>query len=579
MEIKTANRTLQFSPGGALVKIGILWVIAALLVYPNINMIINIFYKGEGVGLSLESFRKLLSSARAMRSIRNSFILAVSMVITVNISGTLLVFFTEYLDIKGAKLLKLGYMSTLVYGGIVLCTGYKFVYGQNGIITHFLLNFFPDLNPRWFSGYFAVIFIQTFAGTSNHFVFLTNAIRGIDYQTIEAARNLGATPLKIFISVVLPVLRPTFFALTILTFIGGLSAVSAPLVVGGLDFQTINPIIIEFAKAPFSRDIAALMSVILGLATMILLVFFNRFERKGHYISISKVKSKLVKIKISSPVLNCLAHGAAYLLFLIYITPIVLVILFSFSNSFAIMAGTLKAGDLTLANYREFFTSPNAFKPFMVSALYSASAAILVALLVTVVSRVLHRGNSRLSPVFEYGMLIPWMLPSTMIAMGLMTSYDTRRFLMFNQVLIGSIYILLIGYIIVKIPFSLRMIKAAFFGVEKALEEAAQSLGASSFYIMARVVLPIILPALLSVIALNFNSMLSEYDLTVFLYHPFMVPLGPVLKATSEESASLNALAMSFVYAVMLMALSSLMLFLVYGKKPTLKQRGRLPIG
>jgi iron(III) transport system permease protein len=288
---------------------------------------------------------------------------------------------------------------------------------------------------------------------------------------------------------------------------------------------------------------------------------------------------KLVKIKINSPVLNYLAHGAAYLLFLIYITPIVLVILFSFSNSFAIMAGTLKAGDLTLANYREFFTSPNAFKPFMVSALYSASAAILVALLVTVVSRVLHRGNSRFSPVFEYGMLIPWMLPSTMIAMGLMTSYDTRRFLMFNQVLIGSIYILLIGYIIVKIPFSLRMIKAAFFSVEKALEEAAQSLGAGSFYTMVRVVLPIILPALLSVIALNFNSMLSEYDLTVFLYHPFMVPLGPVLKATSEEAASLNALAMSFVYAVMLMALSSLTLFLVYGKKPNLKRRGRLPIG
>ncbi|MDR0656898.1 MAG: iron ABC transporter permease [Treponema sp.] len=578
MEIKTANRTLQFSPGGALIKTSILWVIAALLVYPNIQMIINIFYKEGGAGFTLEAFRKLLSSARAMRSIRNSFILAVSMVITVNISGTLLVFFTEYLDIKGAKILKLGYMSTLVYGGIVLCTGYKFVYGQNGIITHFLLNLFPNLNPRWFTGYFAVIFIQTFAGTSNHIVFLTNAIRGIDYQTIEAARNLGAPPLKIFIKVVLPVLRPTFFALTILTFIGGLSAVSAPLVVGGIDFQTINPMIIEFARAPFSRDIAALMSVILGTATMILLFFVNRFEKKGHYISISKVKSKLVKIKISNPILNWLAHGSAYLLFLIYITPIVLVILFSFSNSVAIMAGTLKAGELTLANYREFFTSPNAFKPFAVSTLYSATAAILVTLLVTVVSRVLHRGNSRLSPVFEYGMLIPWMLPATMIAMGLMTSYDTRRLLMFNRVLIGSTYILLIGYIIVKIPFSLRMVKASFFSVEKALEEAARSLGAGPFYTMIRVILPIILPTLLSVIALNLNSMLSEYDLTVFLYHPFMVPLGPIIKAASEEAASLNALAMSFVYAVMLMALSSLTLFLVYGKKPNLKQRERLPI-
>jgi iron(III) transport system permease protein len=115
------------------------------------------------------------------------------------------------------------------------------------------------------------------------------------------------------------------------------------------------------------------------------------------------------------------------------------------------------------------------------------------------------------------------------------------------------------------------MIKASFFSVDKALEEAAQSLGAGSFYTMIRVILPIILPALLSVIALNFNSMLSEYDLTVFLYHPFTIPLGPIIKATSEEAASLNALTMSFVYAVILMALSSFTLFLVYGKKPKLK--------
>jgi iron(III) transport system permease protein len=568
VEIKQPNRTFQFRVGGVLIKGGILWVIAALLVYPNINMIIHILYKGGDIGFSLETFRKLLSSARAMRSIGNSFILALSMVVTVNISGTLLVFFTEYLDIKGSKILKLGYMSTLVYGGIVLCTGYKFVYGQNGIITRFLLDLFPGLNPRWFTGYLAVIFIQTFAGTSNHFVFLTNAIRSIDYQTIEAARNLGAPAFKVFIKVVMPVLKPTFFALTILTFIGGLSAVSAPLVVGGVDFQTINPMIIEFAGTPFSRDISALMSVILGLATMMLLVLFNQFEKKGHYISISKVKSKMIKIKINNPVLNVFSHAAAYLLFLIYIIPIILVIIFSFSNSAAIMAGTLKTSDLTLTNYAIFFTSSNAFRPFGVSIIYSAGAAILVTILVTVVSRILHSENNRISAVFEYGMLIPWMLPSTMIAMGLMTSYDTKRLLMFNQVLIGTLYILLIGYIIVKIPFSLRMIKAAFFSVDKALEEAAQSLGAGSFYTMTRVILPVILPALLSVIALNFNSMLSEYDLTVFLYHPFTVPLGPVIKAASQETAGLNALAMSFVYAVLLMVLSSIILFLVYGKKP-----------
>jgi iron(III) transport system permease protein len=569
MDGKGRMGSLPFSPGGILIRVFLIWVIAAILVYPNINMIITIFYKDGR--FTLEIFRKFLSSARAIRSMRNSFILAVSTVITVNIVGSLLVFFTEYLEIKGAKILKFGYLSTLVYGGIILCTGYRFVYGENGIVTQGLSALFPIMNRRWFTGYGAVLFIMTFGSTSNHLIFLTNSIRGIDYQTIEAARNLGASPAKIFLTVVLPVLNPTFFAVTILTFIGGLSAVSAPLIVGGVNFQTINPMIIQFAGTPYSRDVAALMSVVLGIATMLLLILFNKFEKKGHYISISKVKSRIVKLKVYNPVLNVFLHFLAYLIFLIYVIPIVLVILFSFTNTTAILSGKLSLSDFTLNNYFTLFTEAGAFQPFGVSLLYSAMAAILVALLTTIVSRIIHKGRNRLNAIFEYGMLVPWLLPSTMIALGLMTSYDSRRLFMFNRVLIGTTAILLIGYIILKIPFSLRMIKAALFGVDKSLEDAAQSLGASSFYTMVKVVLPIILPAVTSVIVLNFNGLLSEYDLTVLLYHPYLKPLGPVIRAANEETASYNALAMSFVYAVLLMLLSSAGLYVIYGKKPNIK--------
>jgi iron(III) transport system permease protein len=169
-------------------------------------------------------------------------------------------------------------------------------------------------------------------------------------------------------------------------------------------------------------------------------------------------------------------------------------------------------------------------------------------------------------------MLIPWLLPNTMIAMGLMTAFDRPRFIIFNQVLIGTMYLLLIAYVIARLPFCLRMIKASFFSVEKSLEEAAQSLGASSLYTMIRVVLPIILPAVLSVIALSFNGGLAEYDMTAFLYHPLFRPLGPVIRSAGDETASLNAQAMSFVYAVLLMAFSSVTLYLVYGKKPSFRR-------
>ena len=40
---------------------------------------------------------------------------------------------------------------------------------------------------------------MTFACTSNHALFLRNAIRGIDYNTVEAARNMGAKPFKVLL--------------------------------------------------------------------------------------------------------------------------------------------------------------------------------------------------------------------------------------------------------------------------------------------------------------------------------------------------------------------------------------------
>lgn len=545
---------------GIVIRVFLVWFAIAFLIYPNINLLVSLFYKnGE---FSTEVFGKVLNSSRAMRSLYNSFILAFTLIVSVNIVGTLLVLFTEYFDLKGSKILRAGYMTTLIYGGIVLATGYKFVYGNNGILTRALVNVFPELNPNWFVGYPAVVFIMTFALTSNHIIFLTNAVRGLDNQLIEAAQNMGETSWNIFRKIVMPILKPSMFAITILTFLTGLGALSAPLVVGGPNFQTINPMIVTFANIPFSREIAAFLAIILGVATMILLAILSRIEKGGTYISIAKTKTRFVKQKVHSKPLNILLHVAAYGFWLIYVIPIVLVVLFSFSNSQAILSGNLSLDSLTIANYQTLFVSRRAFRPYLVSLTYSASAAVLVALLAVFVSKIIHKNTSKFSKALEYSMLIPWLLPSTLIALGLLTAYDRPRWLLGNNALLGTTYMLLVGYIIINIPFSLRIIKSAFFALEDSLEESAKCMGASAFYTLRRVILPIILPTVLAVIVLNFNRLLSDYDLTVFLFHPLYEPLGIVIKAASEETASLNAVAMSFVYSVILMIISATALFL-----------------
>lgn len=285
---------------GIIIKIALIWFIITFLVFPNLNLLARVFVKDGH--FTLEAIDKIMKSARAMKSLKNSFVLAIASIITVNISGILVVLFTEYFDIKGAKILSLGFMSTLIYSGVVLVTGYKFVYGSTGIVTKVLTNIFPGLDPNWFVGFGAVLFIMTFSGTSNHMMFLTNAIRGLDYHTIEAAKNMGASQSTILFKIVLPTMKPTIFAITVLTFIAALSTMSGPLIVGGPDFQTINPMIKTFANMTGSRDIAALLAIILGIATTILLAIMQKIEKKGNFISVSKTKAKMEnkRLKIRS---------------------------------------------------------------------------------------------------------------------------------------------------------------------------------------------------------------------------------------------------------------------------------------
>ena len=546
-----------------LIRIGLIWFLVTFIIYPNIDLVLSVFVK-DGQ-FSLDAVNRVLKSPRAIQSIMNSFKLALSLIVTVNVVGLLCVLFTEYFDIKGAKILKLGYMTSLIYGGVVLATGYKFVYGPYGMITRILQNFLPNLDPNWFVGYGAVLFIMTFSGTANHTLFLTNTIRGVDYHTIEAARNMGAKPFTVFRKIVLPTLTPTLFALTIMIFLSGLSAVAAPMIVGGKQFQTINPMIITFAGMGNSRDLAALLAIVLGVATTILLSIMNKIEKGGNYISISKTKAPLKKQKITSKPWNIIAHIVAYALFVVFMLPLIFIVLYSFTDPVAIQTGNLSLANFTLENYHQFFTNSVAFSPFLVSFVYASLAAITATVLAVVFARVVRKHKARFDSLFEYGALLPWLLPNTLLAISLLFTFNQPQPLVFNFILVGTLVILLIGYIIVKIPFSYRMVRAILFSVDDEMEDAARSMGASPFYTMMKVIIPYILPVVLSVIALNF-------DLSVFLYHPLAQPLGITIRSAGDETATSNAQALVFVYTIVLMIISSAVLYFTQRRGKTTRK-------
>ena len=564
--------TMLRSPLVLVTVVVVTWFIAAFLLWPNLNLLRETFFPdGRFSGGALE---KLVSSERAMQSLANSFMLAIALSVAANVVGIFIVLVTRYFDVAGARLLWLGYATTFIYGGIVLAAGYKFVYGENGIVTGVLMRLLPGLGPDWFTGFWAVLFTMTLATTTNHMLFVSAALAKVDQQTIEAAKNMGAGTWTILWRVVLPMLRPVLFAVTILAFLTGLGALSAPQVLGGREFQTIAPMVLTFSSSQSSRDLAALLALVLGVATIALLAVLTRVERNGTYFSVSKVTSSLQKQRITHPVANAVVHVLAYGLFALYLLPVVLIVLYSFVDSAAIATGTFSLDKMNLDNYIRVLSQDEALRPFIISIVYSAAAALIVVTGMLLVTRVLTRYPNWFTGVIEYLLHIPWILPATMIALGLIMSYDHPSPLLGGFVLTGTTVILLVAFVIVKVPFTLRLLKAAFASVNTSLEEAASLMGAKTLYTFRRILLPAVLPTAAAVTALNFNSLLDDYDTAVFLAHPLFQPLGLVIKANTDGSVSPDARANTFVYTVLLMIITAATMYLVYGRT----QRRRLPL-
>lgn len=549
----------------------ILWFLVAFLLNPIFTILKDTFWL-DGQFTS-DAVSKIMRSKRALQAIQNSVVLAIVLTFTINLVGTFIVLATEYFQIKGAAILRVGFMSTLVFSGIVLNNGYLYVYGAEGVLTKFLLQFFPEMNPGWFTGFGAVVFVMTFACTSNHMLFMRNAVKGLDNNIIEAAQNMGSSQWQIIRQIVLPTLKPTIITLTIMAFQIGLGAMAAPLMVGG-DFQTISPLILTFTQRPSSRDIAALLSILLGLSQIVLLIVMTYNERRGNYLSISKTKTRFNKQKIANPLVNTLVHAISYLLFLIYTLPIFFVIAFSFMNTVGITTQTLSLEYFTLEHYAKILTNAANFQPLLTSFLYSGLAAVgSVIFMLVLVRLVMLNKESKFYQGLETLFYLPWLLPALLMALGLILAYDEPSILLFGNLTVGSLWILPLAYLIMMVPSTLRYLKSSYYGFDNNLEDAAKVLGSSNLRTFFRIILPALLPTALALVALNFNSYLADYDLSVFLYKPAFPTLGITIRQNADPSATIDAKAINLVYSVLLMVISSAVLYLVYGRGSKIGER------
>ena len=126
-----------------------LYLFLGFMVVPCINTLTSIFTTKDAAGHTDPlAVIRFFFTGKMPSFVWNSLKLAICLVVTVNVVGISIVLLTEYFDIKGAKILRLGYMTTLIYSGVALVTGYQFLYDSNGMITKWLVEMFKLIRTK-----------------------------------------------------------------------------------------------------------------------------------------------------------------------------------------------------------------------------------------------------------------------------------------------------------------------------------------------------------------------------------------------------------------------------------------------
>ncbi|MCS4308234.1 sulfate transport system permease protein [Rheinheimera pacifica] len=220
---------------------------------------------------------------------------------------------------------------------------------------------------------------------------------------------------------------------------------------------------------------------------------------------------------------------------------------------------------MSWADFWQAISHPQVVASYKLSFLASFAGATINAVFGSLTAWVLVRYRFPGKKVVDALVDLPFALPTAVAGIALVTLYSTTGWVgQYLQIWNIRIAYSEIGVIIaltyIGLPFVVRTVQPVLADFEKELEEASASLGASRWTTVRRVILPALLPALLTGYALAFARALGEYGSVIFIsgnlpYRTEITPLLIVAKAEQYDYQGAAAIGVVMLVAAFLLLL------------------------
>lgn len=224
----------------------------------------------------------------------------------------------------------------------------------------------------------------------------------------------------------------------------------------------------------------------------------------------------------------------------------------------------LKASTVGVEKFWSIATSPIALSTYDITFTTALLAALINGVFGTLIAWVLVRYDFPFKKFIDASVDLPFALPTAVAGLTLATVYSEKGWIgslfapfgikiAFTRLGVG------IAMVFISLPFVIRTVQPVLAEMEKETEEAAWSLGASEWETFRHVILPPLLPAILTGVALGFSRAVGEYGSTVIVASntPFRDLIAPVLIFQRLEQYDYAG---ATVIGIVLLAISLLML-------------------
>lgn len=214
---------------------------------------------------------------------------------------------------------------------------------------------------------------------------------------------------------------------------------------------------------------------------------------------------------------------------------------------------SMRRGVYSLDAYRAVIADPQFQATFLYSVVMALFTIAFGVLLVVPTAYWVRLRMPELRPVVEFLTLLPLVIPAIVLVFGYIRLYNTSSFLPLTGSATGTNILLMFGYATLALPYMYRAVDTGLRTIDVAtLTEAAQSLGAGWATILARVILPNILVAVLSGAFLTFAIVIGEFTMAALLNRPAFGPYLQIVGANKAyEPAALAVIAFAITWACM----------------------------